>query len=209
VNCDRIARWYRWLEYAAFGGELERRRSRFLPEVADFRRALVLGDGDGRFLAKLTEQRRDAAIDYLDLSQRMLALARKRAASGGQVTFHHADALAAPLLQSEYDLIVTHFFLDCFDPPAASALISRVAAAAQPKACWLVSEFHQPPSGWPSIWASLWLRLLYLFFRVTTGLRTRRLVDHHPLLGREGFRLARRESAWFGLLASELWVRSL
>ena len=34
----------------------------------------------------------------------------------------------------------------------------------------------------------------------------RRLVDHHPLLKRRGFRLVRHEDAWRGLLASELWV---
>jgi hypothetical protein len=48
---------------------------------------------------------------------------------------------------------------------------------------------------------------LYLFFRAATGLKTQRLVDHHPLFERFGFHLARSESAWRGLLASELWIR--
>ena len=49
---------------------------------------------------------------------------------------------------------------------------------------------------------------LYFFFRCTTGLETRRLVDHHGVLERHGFRLARVESSWRGLLASELWLRA-
>ena len=72
VNFDPIARPYRWLEYLSFGRELERRRFRYLPEVKSARRALVLGDGDGRFLAALVRQGGEVSVDYVDLSARML-----------------------------------------------------------------------------------------------------------------------------------------
>jgi ubiquinone/menaquinone biosynthesis C-methylase UbiE len=179
---------------------LERRRFRYLPDVKNARRALVLGDGDGRFLARLVRQ--GAEIDYVDLSARMLALARSRAGAE-RVTYHHADALTLPLPAGEYDLIVSHFFFDCFGDREARCLIERVTQAAQPQAQWLVSEFRQPP------WAGLFLRGLYLFFRVTTGLKTRSLTDHRPLLAEKGFRLAREETSRFGLLASELWTLAL
>ena len=204
MNCDPIAPWYRWFEYLGFGHELERRRTAFLPDIADARRILVLGDGDGRFLARLVHQNRGAAIDYVDVSARMLALARARA--GDSVTYHHADARTIPL--AEYDLIVTHFFLDCFDPTDAEPLIERIANAASPHARWLISEFRQPGTGWRAAWARVWLWTLYRFFRITTGLRTTTLVDHHPLLARAGFRIVRQQSSRFGLLASELWSRS-
>src|SRR5215467_13731897 len=111
MNCDGIARWYRWLEYAGFGRALERRREAFVREVADARRVLVLGDGDGRGLAALLRANPRATVDSIDLSAGMLRLARRRIGDG-QVALHHADARTAPLRESEYDLIVTHFFLD-------------------------------------------------------------------------------------------------
>lgn len=206
MNCDPIARWYRWLEYIGFGRELERRRLALLPEVATARRVLVLGEGDGRFLVRLVEQNQGASIDYLDLSDRMLELARRRTGSD-QVTYHQGDALTFPLAVGEYDLVVTNFFLDCFDESDASRLIDRVAASARPRARWLIAEFRQPGRGWQALWARLWLRSLYLFFRVTTGLKTSRLVDHHPLLRKHRFRLERAGGAFFGLLVSELWTR--
>ena len=52
MNADRIARSYRWLEYAAFGVALERARFDFLRCAAEARRVLILGEGDGRFLAR-------------------------------------------------------------------------------------------------------------------------------------------------------------
>jgi len=218
VNCDPIARWYRWLEYAGFGGELERRRYRFLPEIADARRVLILGEGDGRFLAKLVEQARKVGIedyefDYVDLSGRMLQLARERAGTEG-VTYHQADALTIPLPRARYDLIVTHFLLDCFEQADAERLIARLADAARPESRWVVSEFREQSQGLRGfrvalrgIWAWVWLRGLYFFFRITTGLVTQRVADYHPILERYGFRLAQSEDARFGLLGSELWAR--
>ena len=50
MNCDLIAPHYWWIERLGMGRTLERRRRWFLPEIGNARRALVLGDGDGRFL---------------------------------------------------------------------------------------------------------------------------------------------------------------
>ena len=197
MNCDPIARWYRWLEYLGFGRALERRREAFLECVADARRVLALGEGDGRALAALLRANRTATADAIDLSARMLRLARARAGSE-RVNYHRGNALAMPLPAAAYDLIVTHFFLDCFKEAELDRLVRRIARAARPDARWVISEFRKP---------GLLVAMLYLFFRVTTGLRTRRLVDYHPILHCHGFRLAREERAWRGLLASELWVR--
>jgi ubiquinone/menaquinone biosynthesis C-methylase UbiE len=164
------------------------------------RRALVLGDGDGRFTAALLRQGGEVSVDYVDLSARMLELARERAGTG-RVIYHHANALTLPLPKGEYDLIVSHFFFDCFEEPEARMLVERVTQAAQPAAQWLVSEFCEPR------WARFFVRGLYLFFRITTGLKTRRLIDHRPLLAENGFRLVQEETSRFGLLVSERWSR--
>jgi len=197
MNCDRIARWYRWLEYLGFGRALELRREAFFSHAATARHVLALGEGDGRALAALRRAAPAAHTDYFDVSARMLTLARRRAGTDS-ITYYCADALTAPLVESRYDLIVTHFFLDCFNETDLDLLTARIEKSAAPGACWIVSEFRK--SGWL-------VQCLYLFFRLTTGLRTRRLVDHHPVLMSHGFRLKQNQTAWRGLLASELWVR--
>jgi len=204
MDCDPIARWYRWLEYIGFGRALERRRNAFLNDVSDARRVLLLGEGDGRFLARLVPaifRRPGAAIDYLDLRNRMREIARTRA--GQQVHYVQGNALTIPLRDAEYDLIVTHFFLDCFNQSNAEALVSKIAAASKPDARWLISEFRDR-----NRWTHLTIAALYLFFRITTGLETRRLIDHHPLLRQNGFMLEKSESARAGLLVSELWQKT-
>ena len=201
MNCDPIARWYRWLEYIGFGRALARRRLAFLRDVADAQRALVLGEGDGRFLIHLVKQNRSASIDYVDLSEQMLQIARARAGSD-RITYHRADALTFHLVDNTFDLVTTHFFLDCLTESDAAVLIDRVSRATVPGARWVVSEFRD--ANW---WSRMCVRGLYLFFRITTGLKARRLIDHRPLLERHGFRKIRSETGCFGLLISELWQR--
>ncbi len=211
MNCDRIARLYRWIEYAAFGKSLARRRAAFLSDVSDARNVLALGDGDGRALVKLLHCARHASVTYVDASAKMLELARARVlshpADRNRVEFRRADARLMQWDERKeegtYDCIVTHFFLDCFDSCDLPPLVDRIARAAAPEARWIVSEFR--PANY---FARMLIPVMYAFFGKATGLRTRRLVDHHPELLRNGFRLEKAQHAWGGMLVSELWSRS-
>jgi hypothetical protein len=51
------------------------------------------------------------------------------------------------------------------------------------------------------------IRVLYFFFRLTTGLRVTSLPDHRAMLQRLGFQLVQQQTSLAGLLASELWAR--
>ncbi|HEV2199619.1 MAG TPA: class I SAM-dependent methyltransferase [Bryobacteraceae bacterium] len=215
MNCDCIAVFYRWLEYAVFGRALERRRMAFLTEASRARRVLALGDGDGRALAALVAAASSARIEYVDSSAKMLELARARAGTD-RVHYRRADAREIDFAEfrefgarsskrlgdSGFDLIVTHFFLDCLDETELQAVVDKTARAAAPCARWIVSEFRPA-----TIYARLLIAVMYAFFQKATGLKTRRLADHHPLFLHHGFRLERVERTWAGMLASELWVR--
>ena len=183
------------------GRALERRRHWFLPELENARRALVLGDGDGRFLRELLRQNSMVRADYVDLSRRMLELARRRAGAD-RVNYKMADARTVELPRDEYDVIATHFFFDCFDARDLEILIGRVAKTAKPGAKWIVSEFCVA-----TMPARLLVRFLYLFFRITTGLRTRKLADHRPILRAHGFNMINASRSHGALVVSELWER--
>jgi len=194
LNCDSIARWYRWLEYAAFGGALRRRREAFLFELGNPKKVLVLGDGDGRFLQLFMALHPQASVDAVDSSARMIELARARVPSA---TFHLADAREFAF-EKEYDLAVAHFFFDCFEPGELKALLSRIRANT-----WLVSEFRNTRWSWPI------LRVLYFFFRLTTGLPVTSLPDHRQVLSALGYSMNKEQPALGGLVVSELWMRKV
>jgi tRNA (cmo5U34)-methyltransferase len=191
LNCDLLARCYRWLEYAAFGGALRSRREAFLFELGNPQKVLVLGDGDGRFLQVFTALYPEAQVDAVDSSERMIELASARVSSA---TFHLADAREF-VFEQEYELAVAHFFFDCFEERELAAMLARVRTKG-----WLVSEFRNTRWSWPV------LRGLYFFFRLTTGLRVTSLPDHRAALERLGFRVEREEVTQGGLLVSEMWT---
>jgi SAM-dependent methyltransferase len=206
MNCDRIARWYRWLEYLAFGRALESRRREYLDEVVDARSVLILGDGDGRFTADFIDRNREADIDSVDLSPRMLALAKRRTAEARRLHFWRADARTIELPR-KYDVIVSHFFLDCFVESDLKLLVARVSDAGCPEARWLVSEFCLPASRIRRLGAGLLIKAMYWFFGIATGLKAKRLPDYSTVFTQHGFRRMRHVSAMGGLLVSELWQR--
>jgi hypothetical protein len=73
-------------------------------------------------------------------------------------------------LEGEYDLIATHFFLDCFAMEELRTLVCRVSERCVPGGQWLVSEFSIPAEGVRRVAAAALIRVMYLFFRVATGL---------------------------------------
>jgi SAM-dependent methyltransferase len=203
-----VARPYRWLEYLTLGRALERCRAHFLAQLRDRRRALVLGDGDGRFLAQLLALNRHLRADAVDTSITMLQLLRQRSEEATsdaktRLNIHHCDALTFPLTD-RYDLVTTHFFLDCLTQGELDSLITHVAPALAPGALWLVSDFRVP-TGFMRLPALALIRGLYFGFRVLTGLRTVKLPDHATPLTRSGLiRVAHRDS-FAGILTTELW----
>jgi ubiquinone/menaquinone biosynthesis C-methylase UbiE len=151
-------------------------------------------------------------IIYLDSSRRMLEIARAHVRRAGlpleRIRFVCADVFECPVPLGGVELVVTHFFLDCFRPPELSQVISRVANAISPGAAWVVSDFQVPPFGWQGVRARLILHLAYRFFRWTTRLPASFLTSPAPELERNGFRLAKRRLFNHGLLYADWWTRT-
>jgi SAM-dependent methyltransferase len=213
MNCDGIARFYRALEYVSFGGALQACRLMYLRDAEDCQRALVCGDGDGRFLAELLRANREVCADFVDLSAGMAGLARRRVAAIGAETvaraqFHLGDVREfTPSEDGAYDLITAHFFLDCFDDASAVSVARRLASLARPGAKLLLSDFRIPPRGFARFFAAAIVRGLYAAFRVTTGLRVKQLPDYEDALERAGFRKQRETLKLGGLLVASVWRR--
>ena len=205
MEIGRLAPWYRWIEYAAFGRALELRRFAFLPHIASARRVLILGEGDGRTLERLLTIAPMARFDVVELSPEMISLARLQTNNSDRVAFHCRDARTENWAAGHYDAIVTHFFLDCFSEADARCLIRQLARALAPAGVWLISEFAIPKAGWQRIHAQIWIWAMYRFFRLTTGLSARSLPPVETPMRQAGMRRVKQEKQRSGLIVSEIW----
>jgi spermidine synthase len=202
-----LAPWYRWIEYAAFGRALERRRFAFLPRLTDAGRVLILGEGDGRTVERLLAIAPDARVDVVEVSPEMIALAGRRVRGSGRVQFHQSDARAHRRPAGWYDGIITNFFLDCFTDEEVAPLIAELASELSPDGTWIIAEFAIPPRGWRRLHARIWIWTMYRFFGITTGLRAKRLPAIERLLREAGMTRVEQQKERAGLMVSEIWRR--
>ena len=209
-NFNRLARCYRWLERLTFGNALWRCRCAFLDKTQSAGVALTLGDGDGRFTARLLEENRTIHVDAVDSSDAMLGeLVRNTGAYRDRVQTHCADLRAWRPERSDYDLLITHFVLDCLTTEEIAALARGLHACSAPEAMWLISEFAAPDDWFGALIARPLISSLYLCFRILTGLRIARLPKHRAALRQAGFVLSEEKTRLRGLLVSELWRRAV
>ena len=211
MSFDRLAQHYHWMEFLAAGEKLQRCRTAFLDRVTEAQRVLIAGEGNGRFLAAFRCSLPNARITVVDSSRRMLEAARNRVIAQTleleDIEFIHADLLKWAPRSEAYDLIVTHFFLDCFPAGELKQIIARLSSCATRDAQWLLADFQIPDRGWRRSRAKAIHSLMYAFFRVATRLPARRLTPPRVFLENHAFALREKRTFEWGLLHSDLWVR--
>ena len=210
MSFDRLAPHYRWMERLLAGEKLQRCRTAYLDKIPTPHSILLLGEGPGRLLAECLGRFPDARITCVDASAAMLRAAQRgmeRAGLNvGRVRFIHCDLLRWQPNET-FDLIATHFFLDCFPPETLRPAVGRLAAAAEARAHWLIADFQAAPQGWKRVRSRMILAVMYSFFRAATRLPARSLTAPDPFLREAGFRLRARQTAEWELLHTDWWER--
>ncbi|MDE1162090.1 MAG: class I SAM-dependent methyltransferase [Acidobacteriaceae bacterium] len=204
---DRVARLYRWAEYLALGPLLTQTRNHWLPKLTHIRQATIFGDGDGRFLARFLQQNPAAHAHAIDASPCMLKLLQQRSLFAAARRTTELATLPEALPAPDSDLLVTHFVLDCLPQTAVDRFAEQCFARTAPGTLWLVSDFAPMRSRWLRPASRLYIRLLYLSFRMLTGLRVTQLPDSYQALSQAGFQRIAHTERVNGLLFTELWRR--
>jgi SAM-dependent methyltransferase len=211
MSFDTLAPFYRPMEAVLAGRIMQRCRTSFLAEAVGRRRALILGEGPGRFLIELLRSTPGIEVTIVEKSPAMIRQALSRIRKGGfdpsRIAFREMDALTWEPSGRVFDLIVTHFFLDCFRPEELTDLVGRLRDSSTEGARWLLGDFCIPQRGWRRFRARAIHAAMYACFRAATGLSARRLTSPDAYLQGAGFQLAERRFFNFGLIHSDLWIK--
>jgi len=201
VNFDFIAKGYEKMEKLVFGSHLQKTRLSLLPEVVQRLKPassiVLIGDGDGRFFEELVKLQPDASYTYLEKSKRMLSLAQARIDS--EVEWLHGGI---ELIEGrEFDLIVTHFVLDCYSGEEVKNLITSVTKQVKPEGLWLISDFDGD-AGW---WARGLIFVMYQFFKRVARVYPQRLKSFDIYLELNHWQKVMERRMLKGLSYSQLW----
>ncbi len=178
-NFDRIAWIYDLIKHVVFGNTLETAEMGFVNEIKDEDHILIVGGGTGNVLNAIPST---CAIDYVELSEKMLDKARKRR-SDLPISFYNTDYLSFEP-PTKYDVIICSFFLDVFNEDNLRLVLKKLGKELKSDSgTLLVTDFNKQHNKPFLSW------LMHLFFRVFTNLESSKLKDIPEVVESCGFQL--------------------
>ncbi|QDT45791.1 spermidine synthase [Gimesia alba] len=212
MNFNRVAPYFERLEKIVFNKQMQRCRTAFLTHLPPVKKIVLVGEGNGQFLLELIQHTDCEQIHYIDSSQTMLELARKRLqrfseAASRRVTFYLCDLTVEEMPDQNYDLVVTNFFLDVFDKQLLNEMVTKIAEACETNAVWLYADFQISGGIFQRVRAFTLIKIMYMFFRFVAQIQTLSLIDPSEILDRHEFRLIELMEFDRGLIRAELRQR--
>lgn len=177
MNFNSVSGFYDSLASLIFGSkwnEVQFSSTAYLSETD--KNILIVGGGTGRLLGRLEKKQ----ITFLELSSKMIQHAQN-VESESLVQFLEGDYLTWQT-KEKYDVVIFPFFLDCFDELHLKKLLQKAKGEINPNGKLIVTDFQ--PSHWLH---DLLVKVMYVFFGITTGLKARKLLDIRSQINNAGF----------------------
>ena len=124
MQFDLIAPYYDKLSRIVFGSTLEQAKISQFCNIKAGSTILFIGGGAGTSLKTLLNLRKNLTIDYVEPSQKMIFLAKKKVSNFIDFRFH-ARAIEE-FDGTGYDIIITEFFFDLFEASKIQELIKLI-----------------------------------------------------------------------------------
>ena len=187
-----------------FGLRLNEARQAFFEEVLGADRVLLVGEGNGRFLKSLFRRKRVGSVKVVEKSNAMIRLMKNRVGRPTKVglEFIEADFLRCRL-EKEFDCVVTHFFLDLFNPPAQLAVINKLGEITTGNGTWINVDFTSPRTLAGRV--LMWLQ--YTFFRIVCRIEARRCFDVSTMAVQNGWVVAASRKFLGGFVVARRYKR--
>ena len=177
-NFDLVAPIYDGLATLVFGGAIKRSQIALLDRLEDVESALVIGGGTGWILRELLARTSVKRVVYVELSAGMLEKSRKLIERShpewlSRVTFRQGTEESIEQSDLPFDLIVTNFFLACFNDANCTQMIQRLHPFMAPDGRWLFVDFQLPLFGPKRLAAKALFKVMFTFFNVASDLESK------------------------------------
>ena len=204
VDFSVLAPIYDLLGSVVFMGALHKSQVELIQHIPNSEKVLILGGGTGKFLVDLLKANSFKSVTYVDVSPGMISKAKKklkRLDTGTEVNFICGGLEDIPV--EKYDLICTHYFLDCFEEGALSSVMLHLKSYMKADGKWHFSDFYLDETS--SFLRKRFVSFLYWFFRISCGLKVRSLADFTKAFKEINFKLEREKYFKKGLLRTAIY----
>jgi len=198
MQFDFISKYYDTLNKLVFGSLIHKAKTSLFGNVVDGSKILFVGGGSGLSLVELLNNKPNLKIDFVDASPKMIAMAKTRIKEHANVDFHQVEI---ELFEgTSYDYIITEFFFDLFDENQVKQILDRLIKKLNRKGVWIDTDFRKPQN----FRTKLILKLMYLFFKITSNLKTNELVATQHLFVSRGFKIKKEVKFSSNFISSRL-----
>jgi ubiquinone/menaquinone biosynthesis C-methylase UbiE len=207
-NYNRIAAVYDSLSRMIFFKSQIKAQSDQLKYITPKSKILIVGGGTGWVLEELSKlYSSELYITYVEVSTKMIRLAKKRDVKKNKVTF---IPLAIEKFESldQFDVIQSAFLFDNFSDERASQVFDQLEKYLKPGGLWLFCDFqYEKQQG--KTWKWLMLKTMYLFFRLVSNVEAKELVNMDPFFEKRYFTKIFFKSYYNGFIKSVVYKKPI
>ena len=184
---DLIAPIYDNLAKLFIGKALRKAQIHFLSLIPPASGLLIAGGGTGWILEEIAAVHpQNLSIDYVDISSKMIALAKQKNKGNNEVNFINQSIFDFSASKT-YDIIITPFFFDNFKEEKAQKAFTILHQKLTPNGLWLYTDFQINPTS--PFWQKAVLFSMYAFFRIAANIEAARLPDIASQFNRHQYHL--------------------
>jgi len=199
-----IAPFYRALERCVFGSHLDAARQAFPDDAVLANRILLVGEGNGRYLQWLLARKKDGCVRVVEKSPVMICLAKTRIGGRAKVDLEFVQTnFRCYTAAQPFDCIVTHFFLDLFEPRSQEIMVEKFAELTTGNGTWINVDFVPPRTSAGRL--LMWLQ--YTFFSIVSRIEARQCYDETAAANQNGWIVSEKLSFLNGFVVAKRYTK--
>lgn len=206
-NYDAVAGSYDFLSRLVFFKAQVNAQIEQLQYIPAGSSVLIVGGGTGWILEEIAKvHHAGLQIVYVELSDKMLDLAKKRKCGSNQVAFVRND-IEHYTYSHVFDVIHTAFLFDNFEESRATRVFQLLVNQLKVDGLWLYTDF-KIEAGVGSGWKQALLRAMYGFFNTIAHVEAKKLPAMERLFSKSGCRVIARKQYYKGFIESIIFHKS-
>jgi ubiquinone/menaquinone biosynthesis C-methylase UbiE len=206
-NYDAVAGSYGFLSRLVFFKAQVNAQIEQLQYIPAGSSVLIVGGGTGWILEEIAKvHHAGLQIVYVELSDKMLDLAKKRSCGSNQVAFVRGD-IEHYTYSHVFDVIHTAFLFDNFEESRATRVFQLLVNQLKVDGLWLYTDF-KIEAGVGSGWKQALLRAMYGFFNTIAQVEAKKLPAMERLFSKSGCRVIARKQYYKGFIESIIFHKS-